>query len=100
MGKKASDPIDLQGEALANYLRTNHSIYMDLVGASYYLTDVNDHYWRVQDTAQLNDKGHYVDVSEPVATVSEFMAAPAFDGRSLAEVAEQATFFPSIKEDA
>jgi hypothetical protein len=100
MGMKASDPIDLKGDALESYLRMNHSIYMDLAGASYYLTDVNDHYWRVQDTAQLNEKGHYVDISEPVATVSEFMRTPAFNGKSLAEVQDEATFYPSEKAEA
>lgn len=97
MGQKAQDPIALKGDELATYLRANHSLYMDLAGSSYYLTDVNDHYWRVQDVAQKNDKGHYVDVSEPVPTVTEFLAVPAFDGRSLAEVQDQATFYPSEK---
>ncbi len=98
MGKKAEDPIQLEGDELEQYLRTNHSVYMDVAGKSYYLTDVNDHYWRVQDTAQLNDKGHYVDVSEPVATVSEFVDSPAVDGKTINELQAQATFYPSIKE--
>lgn len=97
MGLKAADPIDLAGDQLESYLRTNHSVYMELDGKTYYLTDVNDHYWRVQDTESLNDKGHYVDMSEPVPTVSDFMTSPAFDGRTLEEVSEQATFFASVK---
>ena len=97
MGLKAQDPIALEGEGLADYLRANHSLYMDLAGASYYLTDVNDHYWRVQDTSQKNEKGHYVDASEPVATLAEFLADPAFDGKTLAEVAPEATFYASEK---
>ena len=47
MGLKAQDPIALEGEGLADYLRANHSLYMDLAGATYSLTGVNDHYWRV-----------------------------------------------------
>ncbi|MBM7000754.1 CDP-alcohol phosphatidyltransferase [bacterium] len=98
MGKKASDPIVLDGDGeLESYLRTNHSVYMDVEGKSYYLTDVNDHYWRVQDTEQLNDKGHYVDVSEPVATVSDFMRTPAIGERSIADYVGVATFYPSVK---
>lgn len=97
MGQKAQDPIVLEGDELGTYLRANHSLYMDLAGASYYLTDVNDHFWRVQDVAQKNDKGHYVDISEPVATVTEFLADPVFDGKSLQEVQGEATFFASEK---
>lgn len=100
MGKKAAEPIDLHGDALATYLHANHSVFMDYAGGSYYLTDVNDHYWRVQDTTQLNEKDHFVDVSEPVATVGEFIAdKPAvFDGKSLEEIQAEATFYPSVKE--
>ena len=97
MGQKAQDPIALGADELESYLRANHSLYMDLAGSSYYLTDVNDHYWRAQDVAQKNDKGHYVDVSEPVPTVAEFLADPVFDGKSLAEVRGEATFYASVK---
>lgn len=102
MGKKAQDPIVLEGEGLSSHLRTNHAVYMDYAGASYYLTDVNDHYWRVQDTSQLNEKGHYVDASEPVATVSEFLAMPlpVFEGKSIADVQADATFYASEKPAA
>ena len=99
MGKKAQDPIALEGEDLPNYLRANHSVYMDYDGKSYYLTDVNDHYWRVQDTAQLNEKGHYVDFSEPVATLTEFLGMPTFDDKSIADIQAQATFYASEKPE-
>lgn len=99
MGLKASDPIDLAGDQLESYLRANHSVYMELDGKTYYLTDVNDHYWRVQDTETLNDKGHYVDLSEPVPTVSDFMTSPAFDGLTLEQVRGEAAFFPSVKPE-
>ena len=99
MGLKAQEPLKIEAEELPTYLRAHHSVYMDLGGKSYYLTDVNDHYWRVQDTEQLNDKGHYVDITEPVPTVDEFLAVPAFDGKSVAEVYAEATFFESYKPE-
>ena len=97
MGKKAVEPIELFGDELVNYLRVNHSVYMDVEDKSYYLTDVNDHYWRAQATDQFNDKGHYVDISEPVPTLSEFLADPAIDGKSVSELAPTATFYASEK---
>lgn len=102
MGKKAQDPIVLEGEALVDHLRANHAVFMDYAGASYYLTDVNDHFWRVQDTAQLNDKGHFVDASEPVATLSDFLAMPlpVLDGKSVADVQADAMFYASEKPQA
>lgn len=102
MGKKAQDPIVLEGEGLSSHLLANHAVYMDYEGASYYLTDVNDHFWRVQDTSELNDKGHYVDASEPVATLSEFLAMPlpVLGGKSVADVQADATFYASEKPQA
>lgn len=99
MGKKAQDPIVLEGEDLSKHLLANHAVYMDYADASYYLTDVNDHFWRVQDTSQLNDKGHYVDASEPVATLSEFLAMPlpVLGDKSVADVQADATFYASEK---
>ena len=76
MGQKAQEPIEITVEDLPTYLRANHSVFMDLGGKSYYLTDVNDHFWRVQDTETLNDKGHFVDLTEPVSTVGEFLEMP------------------------
>lgn len=97
MGQKAQEPIDITIEELPTYLRKNHSVFMDLGDKTYYLTDVNDHFWRVQDTAQLNDKGHFVDVSEPVDTVDVFLSMPAIEGRSIVEVQPEAVFFASQK---
>lgn len=97
MGRKAQEPIDIAIEDLPMYLRTNHSVFMDVAGKSYYLTDVNDHFWRVQDTAELNDKGHFVDVSEPVDTVDSFLAMPVIDGKTVVELHPEATFFASEK---
>ena len=71
---------------------------MDYAGASYYLTDANENYWRVQDTAVLNDKGHYTDVTSPLARVEEFLAVPAVDGKSVADMAPEATFYASEKK--
>lgn len=100
MGQKAQEPIDITVEELPTYLRMNHSVFMDLDGKSYYLTDVNDHFWRVQDTEQLNDKGHFVDVSEPIDTVDAFLAMPAIGDRSILEVLPNAVFYASEKPEA
>ena len=57
MGMKADEVLEITYEDLPTYLHTNHSVYMDVDGDLYYLTDVNDRYWRVQDTTQKNEKG-------------------------------------------
>ena len=54
MGTKAVDALEISFEDMPMYLRAKHSVYMDVNGASYYLTDVNDRYWRAQDTSQKN----------------------------------------------
>ena len=69
MGTKAVDALEISFEDMPMYLRAKHSVYMDVNGASYYLTDVNDRYWRAQDTSQKNEKGHYVDCSELVRDI-------------------------------
>ena len=99
MGLKAADALEIKLDELATYLRTNHSAYMDIEGKGYYLTDVNEHAWRVQDTEQLNDKGHFTDASELVDTVSEFVALPFYDGKSISDLFDQATFFASEKPE-
>ena len=99
MGKKAVEPIELLGDELVSYLRVNHSVYMDVEDKSYYLTDVNDHYWRAQDTEKLNEKGHYCDVSEPVPSVDEFLSCPSIDGKTITELFEGATFYASEKPE-
>ena len=97
MGTKAVDALEISFEDMPMYLRAKHSVYMDVNGASYYLTDVNDRYWRAQDTAKLNEKGHYVDASELVPTVSEFLTLPFIDGKSVTDVFDQAVFYASEK---
>ena len=52
MGTKAVDALEISFEDMPMYLRAKHSVYMDVNGASYYLTDVNDRYWRAQDTSR------------------------------------------------
>ena len=66
MGTKAAEALDVSFDELPNYLHAKHSVYMEIGSETYYLTDVNDRYWRAQDTAKLNEKGHYVDASELV----------------------------------
>lgn len=99
MGTKASEALDVSFEELPTYLHAKHSVYMEVDGKSYYLTDVNDRYWRAQDTDALNEKGHYVDASELVPTVSEFLALPFAEGKSIADVFDQATFYASVKAE-
>ncbi|MBR5260221.1 MAG: CDP-alcohol phosphatidyltransferase [Eggerthellaceae bacterium] len=98
MGVKAAEVLEVSYDDLRNYLYANHAVYMEVEGATYYLTDVNDSYWRVQDTAQLNDKGHYVDCSELVQTIGEFLELPFAEGKSIKDLFEQATFYASVKE--
>ena len=98
MGVKAAEVLEISYDDLRTYLHANHSVYMEVEGASYYLTDVNDRYWRVQDTAQLNEKGHYVDCSELVPTISEFLELPFAEGESISSLFDKATFYASVKE--
>ena len=58
----------------------------------------NDIYWRAQRTDQLNEKRHYIDASELVPTVSEFMDLPFLDGKSLTDLFPDAVFYASVKE--
>jgi hypothetical protein len=98
MGAKAEEKLEISSEDLKSYLLAKHSVYMDVAGAQYYLTDVNDSYWRVQDTSQLNDKGHYVDCSDLVATLSEFLDLPfGEEKKSVNELFGDATFYASVK---
>ena len=99
MGVKAEEKLELSHDELKTYLQMNHSVYMDVDGASYYLSDVNDSYWRVQDTAQLNEKGHYVDCSELVPLLSEFLDLPFGEqGKSVNALFDDATFYASVKK--
>ena len=96
MGMKATEALAVTLEDLPMYLRANHSVYMDVDGVSYYLTDVNDRYWRVQDTEKFNEKGHYMDCSPLVPTISEFLELPYNDeGHTIKGIFAEATFYPS-----
>lgn len=97
MGKKAAEALEISLDELYNYLHANHSVYMKVDGEVYYLSDVNDIYWRVQRTDVLNEKGHYVDASELVPTVSEFLRLPFKDGQSITDLFDRATFYASVK---
>ena len=98
MGVKAEEALEVSYDDLPMYLHANHSMYRDVDDATYYLTDVNDRYWRVQDTATKNEKGHYVDCSALVPTISEFLDLPFAHGKSIADMFEDATFYASVKE--
>lgn len=99
MGAKSEEKLEITLDELKTYLYANHSVYMDVEGASYYLTDVNDRYWRVQDTSKLNEKGHYVDCSELVSTLSEFLDLPfGEEGKTITSLFDEAEFFVSKKE--
>ena len=57
----------------------------------YYLTDVNYEAWRAQDTSRRNSKNHFVDCSELVSTVSEFLSLPFIhDGQRVHQAPERA----------
>ena len=100
MGIKAAEAVEIAFDELPTYLFKHHAVYMDVDGETFYLTDVNDRYWRVQRTDQLNEKGHYVDCSELVPTVSEFLYLPFKDGKSIVDLFESAVFFASEKPEA
>ena len=81
MGKKDVEALDIAFDDLPTYLHTNHAVYMEVADGLYYLTDVNDQYWRAQDTNQFNEKGHYVDCSPLVPTIAEFLDLPVPRGK-------------------
>lgn len=98
MGRKAEEALDLATiDDLIAYLRETHSAYMQTGAETYYLTDANDIYWRAQDTNQLNEKDHFVDCSELVPTLSEFIDLPFIDGESIRDVFDTSSFYASIK---
>ena len=100
MGMKAAEALEISFDELPTYLRRNHSVYMDVDGETFYLTDANDLYYRVQRTDKLNEKGHYVDCSELVPLVSEFLALPFKDGETIEQLFDRATFYASEKPEA
>ena len=98
MGTKATEALVVSFDDLPNYLHACHSVYMDVDGQSFYITDANDKYWRAQDTSRLNEKGHYVDVSDLVPTLSEFFGLPFVEGECVEDVFDRATFYASEKQ--
>ena len=102
MGVKASEALDITFDDLSTYLMTKHSVYMEVDGATYYLTDCNDKYWRAQDTTKLNEKNHFVDCSEIVVTTSTFIDLPWIgeNNESIRDAFDRATFYASEKPEA
>ena len=98
MGKKADEALEISLEELPNYLRANHSAYMEIGDELLYLTNANDIYWRAQNTSVLNEKGHYTDCSALVPTVAEFMDLHIWKGGALRGLFSSATFYASTKE--
>ncbi|OUO31563.1 CDP-alcohol phosphatidyltransferase [Olsenella sp. An293] len=96
MGKKAAEALDINYEGLVEYLHRNHSVYMKIGSTVYYLTDCNYESWRAQDTSRRNEKNHFVDCSELVPTVDEFLALPFVNGKTIQEVFDHATFYASL----
>ena len=94
-GKKDVEALEITIDELPTYLHTNHAVYMEVADGLYYLTDVNDRYWRAQDTNQFNEKGHYVDASPLVPTIAEFLELPFCDGKSVTDLFAEATFYAS-----
>lgn len=102
MGRKSDEALEVANvDELVNYLMGAHNAYMQFEELTYYLTDANDIYWRAQDTNKLNEKTHFTDCSELVASVREFVDLPFVpvddDVKSIRQVFDQATFYPSIK---
>lgn len=99
MGRQSDEALQLANvDELVTYLMKTHSAYMQWAELTYYLTDANDIYWRAQDTNQLNEKGHFVDCSELVPSVREFVDLPFIEGgRSIRDVFDGATFYASVK---
>ena len=93
----ANEALDLDYDGLVEYLHSNHSVYMKVGSAMYYLTDANFQAWRAQDTSKRNHKNHYVDCSDLVPTLDEFLAIPFVNGSKIKDVFPSATFYASVK---
>ena len=101
MGRIATEPLNLKdADELVVYLMKNHSVYAQVEDQTYYITDVNDSYWRAQDTTKLNEKQHYVDCSELVPTLSEFVNLPFIGEKSIVAAFADIVFFASVKDEA
>lgn len=100
MGKQAEEALDINYYQLADYLHVHHSVFMQVGEKTYYLTDANFQAWRAQDTSQINAKGHFVDCSELVESVGEFLALPFVDGKTIKDVFGDAKFYASEKVES
>lgn len=105
MGRQSDEALEIADvEELITYLMGAHCAYMQYETETYYLTDANDIYWRAQDTNTLNEKTHFTDCSELVASVREFVDLPFIEStegnkKSIREAFAKATFYPSIHVD-
>lgn len=97
MGKMAEETVEIGPDTLDGYLRANTRVFAEVGEKTYYVTHT-DGYWRIQDCANLNEKGHFSDCSDLVPTVNEVINLPFHNGRTLLELAGEAEFFPSIEE--
>ena len=98
MGRQSEEALKVVSvEELMGYLSKEHSVYMQYGEQTYYITDANDIYWRAQDTNRLNEKGHFVDCSELIPILREFVELPFLEGQSIKDVFDSSTFYPSIK---
>ena len=96
MGKKAAEALKISYPELDEYLHINHSVYMRFGSKVYYITDANENYWRAQDTSIRNHKNHFVDCSDLVPTVGEFLSLRFANGHTIEEVFDQCTFYASL----
>ena len=99
MGKRATEPLDIDYEGLVEYLHYNHSVYLRVDDKLYYLTDVNYEAWRAQDTSHRNHKNHYIDCSPLVPTLDEFLAIPFIHGKTIKEEFDHCTFYASLSDE-
>ena len=97
MGKMAEETVEIGPDTLDGYLRANTRVFAEVGEKTYYVTHT-DGYWRVQDCGRLNDKGHFTDCSDLVSTVDEVLNLLCIDGKSLLEVAADASFHASVDE--
>lgn len=97
MGVMATEELEIGPDQLEDYLRSTTRVFAKVGEGTYYVTHT-DGYWRVQDCDRMNEKNHFTDCSELVPTLHEVLYLPCIEGRSLSDVAEEATFYESVQE--
>lgn len=98
MGLQAEETLEVTNfDDFSNYLRANTRVFMEVAGSTYYLTHT-DGYWRAQDCSKKNEKDHFVDCSDLVATLDEFLSLAWLDGKNVEDVFADAKFYRSIQE--